>query len=219
METPSPDAAPTDPTASDRTAAERTPAASEPGPPPSVPRRRRLVLFAWLAPLVVLLDHLTKWWAVEALRPAPRLSYLGDTVRLQYSENPGAFLGMGSQLGPEVRFWLLTVAVGVLLVVVLAVLFAQRWMSRGEAVGLTLIAAGGFSNWIDRLLNDGVVIDFLNVGFGGLRTGIFNLADMAITGGVIFLALLSLGLLGRPLGLAAKEGRGERSGEEAGGGE
>jgi signal peptidase II len=158
-----------------------------------IPFQQRLILFAWLAPLVVALDHATKLLAVEFLRLAPRLTYLGDTLRLQYSENSGAFLGLGAGLDPEIRFWLFTVAVGILLVVILGMLFTRDGVTRGEAAGLILIGAGGFSNWIDRLLNHGVVIDFLNVGLGGLRTGIFNLADMAITGGVLFLAALSLG--------------------------
>ena len=158
-----------------------------------LPLGRRLVLFFWLAPLIVVFDHLTKLVAMEHLRLSPRFTYLADTLRLQYSENAGAFLGLGAQLDPKVRFWLLTVAVGLLLVGILALLFTRSGLTRGEAVGLTLIGAGGFSNWIDRLLNDGVVIDFLNVGLGGLRTGIFNLADMAITGGVLLLAFLSLG--------------------------
>ena len=158
-----------------------------------IPFQRRLGLFAWLAPLVVVLDHATKLLAVEHLRLAPRLTFLADTLRLQYSENSGAFLGLGAGLDPGVRFWLFTVAVGILLVVILGMLFTRNGVTRPEAAGLTLIGAGGFSNWIDRLLNDGVVIDFLNVGLGGLRTGIFNLADLAITGGVLFLAALSLG--------------------------
>jgi len=166
-----------------------------------IPLQRRLGLFAWLAPLVVMLDHATKLLAAEHLRLAPRLSFLADTLRLQYSENSGAFLGLGAGLDPGVRFWLFTVAVGILLVVILGMLFTRDGVTRAEAAGLTLIGAGGFSNWIDRLLNDGVVIDFLNVGLGGLRTGIFNLADMAITGGVLFLAALSLGWSpgGRPV--------------------
>jgi len=184
--------------------------------PQRIGLRSRLLLFAWLAPLVVGLDHLTKWLAVEHLRLSPRFTYLADTLRLQYSENAGAFLGLGSSLSPQVRFWLLTVAVGGLLVVILVLLFTRDDVTRAEAVGLTLIGAGGFSNWIDRLLNllltgKGVVIDFLNVGLGGLRTGIFNFADMAITGGVLFLAALSLGF-GRPerTGPEPPEGEGPR---------
>ena len=165
----------------------------EPRPGPhEITRRGRLLLLAWLGPLLVALDHATKALAVTRLRGGPRFSYLGDTLRLQYSENTGAFLGLGSQMGAGVRFWVFTVAVGALLAGLLALLLGKRQMDRAEAAGLALIAAGGLSNWVDRLLNQGVVVDFLNVGLGPLRTGIFNLADMAITGGVILLAVLSL---------------------------
>jgi hypothetical protein len=57
-----------------------------------------------------------------------------------------------------------------------------------SGLGLVLFAAGGFSNWIDRVLQ-GRVIDFLNVGIGPLRTGVFNVADMAIMLGVGLLAV------------------------------
>ena len=48
-----------------------------------------------------------------------------------------------------------------------------------SSVGLVLFVAGGASNWIDRVLS-GSVVDFLNVGIGPLRTGVFNVADVAI---------------------------------------
>jgi len=47
------------------------------------------------------------------------------------------------------------------------------------------IAGGGISNIYDRMFNNGHVIDFMNAGIGPVRTGIFNVADMAITGGII----------------------------------
>ena len=60
-------------------------------------------------------------------------------------------------------------------------------MSRGRmtsaALGLALVVAGGVSNLADRVAH-GAVVDFLNVGLGSLRTGIFNVADMAIMTGV-----------------------------------
>ena len=49
--------------------------------------------------------------------------------------------------------------------------------------GASLVLAGGASNWIDRLVR-GSVIDFMNVGIGRLRTGVFNVADVAIMAGV-----------------------------------
>ncbi len=57
----------------------------------------------------------------------------------------------------------------------------------GRIVALTLLAASGLGNLIDRLAYDGRVTDFLNMGFHSLRTGIFNVADLV---GVIGVAIL-----------------------------
>ena len=51
------------------------------------------------------------------------------------------------------------------------------------------LAASGLGNLIDRLTHHGLVTDFLNLGFGALRTGIFNVADVA---GVVGIAILVL---------------------------
>jgi signal peptidase II len=51
-------------------------------------------------------------------------------------------------------------------------------------VGLALIVGGGVGNLIDRL-NAGVVRDFIDIGIGSIRTGVFNLADLAITVGTV----------------------------------
>ena len=50
---------------------------------------------------------------------------------------------------------------------------------------MIFILAGGIGNLIDRILNNGLVTDFINVGIGPLRTGIFNVADIAFTCGAI----------------------------------
>ena len=48
-----------------------------------------------------------------------------------------------------------------------------------------MIIGGGAGNLIDRIQYDGVVIDFLNVGVGPVRTGVFNVADVAVIAGVL----------------------------------
>ena len=53
-----------------------------------------------------------------------------------------------------------------------------------SVVSLALILGGGISNLWDRLTNDGWVIDFMNLGIGMIRTGIFNFADLFIMLGV-----------------------------------
>ena len=66
-------------------------------------------------------------------------------------------------------------------------LLRNQW-PRIAQIGLCLIFGGGVSNLIDRVAR-GWVIDFLNVGIGSLRTGIFNVADMALMLGVAIVLL------------------------------
>jgi signal peptidase II len=116
-------------------------------------------------------------------------SFLHGLLRLQLVDNSGAFLSLGASLSVHLRFALFTVAVGALLSgLVWAVLFA-RWLDSWRIVALALVAGGGISNLIDRLTDNGRVTDFLNAGIGSLRTGIFNLADMAILAGALLFLL------------------------------
>jgi signal peptidase II len=129
-------------------------------------------------------DQATKRMATRVLAPVGRQSFLGDTVRLEYVQNPGAFLGMGRNLAPEQRFWALTIANGALLAIVAGVLLTHWRMPRPYFAAWALILAGGVGNLIDRVSQQGLVTDFMNVGIGPtFRTGIFNVADMAITTG------------------------------------
>jgi signal peptidase II len=135
-------------------------------------------------------DQATKKLAVAELRDTPSRSFLNDTFRLVYAENPGAFLGMGGGQGRAVQFWLFTVGVGVLLAGALVYLVLKaRELGAVHSTGVALLVGGGLSNWFDRLANDGRVVDFMNLGIGGLRTGIFNVADVAIVAGAILLVL------------------------------
>jgi signal peptidase II len=131
-----------------------------------------------LAVLTIGCDRVTKHAAVTMLAGAPEHSYLSDMIRLDYAENPGGFLSLGATLPPAVRTWLFTVATGATLIT-LVVLAVRRQHEVVSTIGLTLFFAGGISNWIDRFAR-GSVVDFLNLGIGPLRTGIFNVADVAI---------------------------------------
>ena len=140
----------------------------------------RLVL---LVAIVVTIgcDHVTKHVAATTLSEGPRRSFLADTFRLEYAENPGAFLSLGADWPRPVR----TAVFGVgnaLLLVAFVVALRHRWPTR-SLFGVALFVGGGVSNLIDRIIH-GTVIDFMNVGIGPLRTGIFNVADMAIMLGV-----------------------------------
>jgi signal peptidase II len=134
-------------------------------------------------------DRATKSLAVATLADGERRSFLADTVRLQYVENRGAFLGLGRDLGDRARFWLLLVGTGALLLVAATLTLRSPGRSVVEALAWALLVGGGLSNLADRALREGSVVDFLNVGLGPLRTGIFNVADVGITTGTVLLLI------------------------------
>ena len=126
-------------------------------------------------------DRVTKHLAVTTLAGAPGQSFLADTVRLQNNEKPGAFLSLGATWAPSTRVVLFQLGNALFLAVAAFLASRYRW-SRVANCGLVLFLAGGLSNLADRLAI-GSVIDFLNVGIGPIRTGIFNVADVAIMAG------------------------------------
>ena len=139
--------------------------------------------------ICIMLDQTSKGVAGMLLPPGHALSYAGDVLRLHYVENPGAFLSLGATMSDAARATLFTGVVGIALAVLLAYLALGGIASTQALLPLSLIAGGGISNLIDRLAHHGHVIDFLNVGVGPVRTGIFNLADLAITTGVVLFFL------------------------------
>jgi signal peptidase II len=147
--------------------------------------------------LVVLLttvgcDQATKSMAQTHLSSAEPRSFLNGFFWLHYAENPGAFLSFGAALPDHLQHWIFTVAVALVLGVLLLISLREAMrVSTTVVVALALFLGGGIGNLIDRVTNDGRVIDFMHIGFGNLRTGIFNVADMALMTAVALLALYS----------------------------
>jgi signal peptidase II len=140
-------------------------------------------------------DQVSKSAARALLASGVTESLFADSLRLQLVENPGSFLSLGASLPEHLRFSLFTAAVAVLLIgLVSASLFARR-LGPARIVALGLVAGGGISNLIDRIFYDGRVTDFLNVGIGSFRTGIFNMADVAILAGALLLIFTRYGPL------------------------
>ncbi|MDC4227853.1 MAG: signal peptidase II [Candidatus Manganitrophus sp.] len=149
-------------------------------------KKRFLIVTLLLA--TVGLDRITKVIARDRLESAPPMSLFGGIVRLDYVENPGAFLGLGSGLSETTRFWIFSILVGGFLVGLFLYVLINRRLSVIEVAAFSLILGGGLGNLIDRVLYH-YVIDFLVIGIGRLRTGVFNVADLAITAGVGLLFL------------------------------
>jgi len=139
-------------------------------------------------------DRVTKRIAVDRLANGPDRSFLAGTVTILYAENTGGFLSVGAGLSPRGRAAVFVVGTGLILVAV-AVGLLRSQLDPWSLLGATLFVAGGASNWIDRVTN-GKVIDFLNVGIGPVRTGVFNVADMAILAGFALLIATEARLIG-----------------------
>jgi signal peptidase II len=152
-------------------------------------KRSRILLLLILLAMTVGCDRVTKHLATRSLAGAWPQSYLGGLVRLEYAENTGGFLSMGSTLSPIARFAIFIVGTGFLLVALAVILFMCRG-SDLQLAGMTLLLAGGASNLMDRLAH-GAVVDFATVGVGSVRTGVFNVADVAVLGGILMLLLFS----------------------------
>jgi signal peptidase II len=127
-------------------------------------------------------DQKTKSIARDNLRGLEAKSFLHDTLRLHYAENSGGFLGLGDSLPPTWRTAIFSFGCSIGIAVgLLYVLFAVQ-LGRCELFAVSLLVAGGIGNLIDRWTL-GYSTDFLNLGIGPLRTGIFNVADVAIMSG------------------------------------
>jgi signal peptidase II len=133
--------------------------------------RKRIALVLVTIVSYVGCDQQTKALARRDLRGSEAKSFLGDTVRMDYAENPGGFLGLGALLPVQWRTAVFTIG-----------------CSAGIAV-ILLICAGGIGNLIDRWLY-GYARDFLNIGMGPIRTGIFNIADAAVMDGCFLILLM-----------------------------
>jgi len=148
---------------------------------------KRIQMISVICLMIIGIDQGTKWYASEYLPKFEMTSYWSDIIRIGYAENTGAFLGLGSGMSDSAKFWIFVCAVGLILSSLLIYILRTKTQTAYGLSSLMLIFSGGISNFFDRAVNNGAVIDFLNIGIGSLRTGIFNVADMAIMLGVFLL--------------------------------
>ena len=144
--------------------------------------------FAWLAVavLIVVLDLWTKNIATHSLtlyRPEALTSWLNLTL----AHNYGAAFSFLSDAGGWQR-WLFTGLASVVTIVLIVWLFRLPAREKMTAAALGLIIGGAVGNLIDRI-NHGYVVDFIDVYYGDWHWPAFNLADSAITCGVVLLLI------------------------------
>ncbi len=129
-------------------------------------------------------DQATKRLAESALSGVAPITYLGGIVRFELITNPGAFLSLGASLPAHIRGPLFQFGVPVLLGLLLLWQILSQEVSRLQMLGFAMVIGGGVGNLIDRFTNHGGVVDFVSLGLGPIRTGIFNVADVAVMAGV-----------------------------------
>lgn len=146
----------------------------------------KAALFAGVLGGVVALDFITKEMIQRSFNLYQQVNVIGDYVRLTYIHNPGAAFGI--HLGPYSRFIFLGLSL-----VALAALAGMYWVTpvkdRVRLMSIALICGGAVGNLLDRIRLSAGVVDFMDIGIGQLRWPVFNVADVAVTTGAIFLAL------------------------------
>ena len=155
----------------------------------------------WITGAALLLDQVSKWRVLETMALGESVPVLGSFFKLTYIHNPGAVFGL--RLGGLYAHLFLA---GAALILVTVLLWRLPETERLAAAGLALVLGGAVGNVVDRV-RFGVVIDFLDFGFGALRWWVFNLADVWVTTGT--------GLLILSYGFQKEEGR--RTGNGDGG--
>jgi signal peptidase II len=162
---------------------------------------QRPYLIAGLVAGVVVLDQLTKAWAVSSLADGP-VSIIGDMVELRLSRNPGGAFSLLTGFTP-------LLAVLAVIVAVVLVRVAQRLTDPVMVIALSLVLGGAIGNLLDRVFRApgflrGEVVDFVRIG----EFPSFNVADSAITVGAVL--LLVWGWRDRGDGRrSGRDGRGE----------
>ncbi len=147
---------------------------------------KRILLVLSIILVSVALDQWTKQLAVTHLKHHTDIEYLNGMFKFTFAENTGAFLSLGANSSEGVRNVALKALPLILLIVLFFYVLFSNTLNRWQIIAFSFVLGGGISNIYDRLLYHKVV-DFMNIGIGELRSGIFNVADMSIMAGLFLL--------------------------------
>ena len=154
-------------------------------------QKKRNLLITIIVLLSIASDQISKIWIRNNFESYIETSIIGDVFTLIKVENSGAFLGMGSELSETFRILLLIVLPIIVLVSITVYTYIEKTLDKNSIIGFSLIIGGGIANIFDRIVY-GSVTDFLYLNFGGIfKTGIFNVADLSVTTGMILILISS----------------------------
>lgn len=143
-----------------------------------------MLKWLWLSLVVVGLDQVSKFWVVSNFRLYESISLL-PSLNLTYVQNTGAAFSFLSTAGGWQRWFF--VGIALVATIVLTIWLArlksnERWM----AATLSLILGGAIGNLYDRIAY-AYVIDFIDVYYETWHWPVFNVADSAISIGVVMM--------------------------------
>ena len=149
------------------------------------PRKRFLFLFGAITLPIVLLDQATKLYVQAHMALYESIALIPNYLDITYTLNPGAAFSMLANAPPWVRrAFLLTMSCAA--IIVLAVLLVRSDRISLNSIAFALILGGATGNLIDRAFR-GLVIDFMRAHYYDLNYPVFNVADSAITIGVVLI--------------------------------
>lgn len=149
----------------------------------------RNVFIVLLIVFNIALDQITKVIVRANIEIREVIELIGDKFILTNVYNKGAFLGMGSEMNPTLRTIFLLILPTIVLTYVIYYIIKTKELDRLSLIAFCCIIGGGVANVFDRIVF-GKVTDFFFIDLGGVfKTGIFNVADISVTAGMIMLLL------------------------------
>ena len=143
-----------------------------------------MVVFALIACTIAVSDQILKSWITSHFTPYEASPVIGDWLQIDFIHNNGGLFGLFQ--GSALLFAAITIGVVAILV---ALEVGSGWRSWLLTVTLGLLLGGAIGNFVDRI-RFGYVIDFADIGIGGWRFYIFNIADSAVTVAILLMLLL-----------------------------
>ncbi|MUU77797.1 signal peptidase II [Winogradskyella endarachnes] len=137
----------------------------------------------------IAIDQISKVIVRKTLTFKEQIDVIGSYFQLIWVENKGAFLGMGSDMNPTLRLIFLLILPTIVLGYVVYYIVKTKELDRLSLIAFCCIVGGGIANVFDRIAF-GQVTDFFFIDLGGIfKTGIFNVADLSVSAGMVMLLL------------------------------
>lgn len=148
----------------------------------------------WMLGVVLLTigcDQVSKELTRQRVEPQEYISLIGNHLILTNVENTGAMLGFGENFPPITKRILFQGLPFLVLIILLHRMVTRPNPNRLLVLAFALVLGGGIGNLIDRIAH-GSVTDFFQIRLGYVSTGIFNIADVAITIGILMLLFMTI---------------------------